>query len=151
MSVRKNAFETLVGVLVVAVAAGFLFFAYTSRESDNINGYDLKAGFNSADGINTGTDIFLHGVRIGTVSSMGLDPKTFLPVVHLSIREKVRLPSDSSVKITTPGLLGGSYLAIQPGSSGKMLTAGASIRTIQGSAGLSGLIDHITSSNSGSK
>ena len=146
---RKNGLETLVGILVVAAVAGFLFFAYTSRESASINGYDLEAGFNSADGIAAGTDIFLHGVKVGTVSSMGLDARTFHPVVHLSIRENVRIPSDSSVKITTPGLLGGSYLAIQPGNSGRMLAGGATIRTIQGSAGLSGLIDHIT--NSGSK
>jgi phospholipid/cholesterol/gamma-HCH transport system substrate-binding protein len=146
--VQKSGFETLVGVLVVAVVAGFLFVAYTSRQSGSINGYDLSARFNSADGITTGTDIVLHGVKIGTVSSMGLDPKTFRPVVQLSIRENVHIPGDSSIKITTPGLLGGSYLAIQPGSSRKMLPAGASIRTVEGSSGLAGLIAHITSSSS---
>ncbi len=145
---QRNGFETLVGILVVAAVAGFAYFAYASRETASINGYDLKAGFNSADGLTTGTDVFLHGVKIGSVSSMTLDPKTFLPVVHLSIRENVRLPVDSTIKMTTPGLLGASYLAIQPGSSRTMLAAGASIKTIQGSGGLSSLINRITSSGS---
>jgi phospholipid/cholesterol/gamma-HCH transport system substrate-binding protein len=147
--VQKSGFETLVGILVVGVLAGLVFFAYSSREGGSIGGYDLNARFSSADGITTGTDIFLHGVKIGTVSFTGLDPRTFLPVVRLSIRANVRIPGDSSIKITTPGLLGGSYLAVQPGSSNKMLAAGALIKTIQGSAGLSGLIDHVT--NPGSK
>jgi phospholipid/cholesterol/gamma-HCH transport system substrate-binding protein len=147
--VQKNGFETLVGILVVAVVAGLAFFAFASREGGSIGGYDLNASFSSADGIATGTDIFLHGVKIGTVSSIGLDPKSFLPVVRLSIRANVHVPGDSTIKITTPGLLGGSYLAIQPGGSDKMLAGGATIRTIPGSSGLSGLIAHIT--NSGSK
>jgi phospholipid/cholesterol/gamma-HCH transport system substrate-binding protein len=147
--VQKTGFETLVGILVVGVLAGLAFFAFASRGSGSIGAYDLNASFSSADGVTTGTDIFLHGVQVGTVSSMGLDPKTFLPVVHLAIRANVHIPGDSTIKITTPGLLGGSYLAIQPGRSNKILAGGAMIKTIQGSSGLSGLIAHIT--NSGSK
>ena len=108
------------------------------------------ASFSSADGISTGTDIFLHGVQVGTVSSMGLDPRTFLPVVRLSIRANVRIPGDLTIKITTPGLLGGSYLAIQPGGSNKDPGGRRDDQdNSRGRSGLSGLIAHIT--NSGSK
>ena len=78
-------------------------------------------------------------------SHSSLDPKTYTPVVYISIRNDIRLPDDSSVKLTSSGLLGDSYLAIQIGSSAKMLVAGGTIKSAPGGAGLSGLIDRITS------
>lgn len=150
---QKNVVETFVGVLVVAALIGFIASIYTwSRShSDNINGYDLTASFKSADGISAGTDITLHGVKIGTVSSVSLDPKTYLPVVHLSIRNGIRIPDDSTIKFTSSGLLGDYYLAIEPGSSDKFLVAHASIKATQGGAGLGDLINRITKGGLGSK
>ncbi len=143
----KNAVETLAGILLVLIAGSFALYAYGSFQSHNgsVSGYSLKVRFNSADGIATGTDVTLHGVKVGTVSSIGLDPKTYTPVVYISIRNDIRLPDDSSVKLTSSGLLGDSYLAIQVGSSAKMLAAGAAIKSAPGGAGLSGLIDRIAS------
>jgi len=118
---QNNTVETLIGAIVVAVAAGFLFFAYTTTGTGSIGGYDVKARFSSADGIVTGTDVRLHGIKIGSVSSLTLDPKTYAAILHLNIRNDVPVPDDSSVKITSSGILGNSYLAIQPGGSDKML------------------------------
>ena len=149
----KNTVETLAGVLFVALVAVFGFYAYTSFQSHggNVHGYSLKARFNSADGITAGTDVTLNGVQIGTVSSVGLEPKTYIPTVYISIRRDVRLPDDSAIKLTSSGLLGESYLAIQVGSSTKMLAAGASIKTAPGGAGLADLIDHLANGKTGSK
>ena len=47
---QNNAVETLVGAIVVAVAAVFLFFAYTTTGAGSVSGYDLSARFASADG-----------------------------------------------------------------------------------------------------
>lgn len=148
---QNNTVETLIGALVLAVAAAFLFFAYTSTSSGSINGYDLKASFNSADGISTGTDVRLHGIKIGTVSSMDLDPKTYQAVIHMSVRNDVKIPDDSSVKITSSGLLGSSYLAVQPGGSDTMLAAGGVITNTQGSIDLMSLIGRVIYGNTGSK
>jgi phospholipid/cholesterol/gamma-HCH transport system substrate-binding protein len=146
---RNNTVETLVGVLLVALVAGGLFFAYTSSQTGGTRGYELNAKFNSADGITTGTDIRLHGVKVGTISSVDLDRKTYLPLVHLAIRGGIRIPEDSAVRVASAGILGNSYLDIRPGNSKKMLAAGGSIPVAPGAAGLAGLIDQIT--NSGSK
>jgi phospholipid/cholesterol/gamma-HCH transport system substrate-binding protein len=148
---QNNTFETLVGALVVAVAAVFLFFAYSSTHSGSINGYDVKASFNSADGIATGADVRLHGIKIGTVSSIDLDAKTYDAVVHLSIRDDVQIPDDSSVKVISSLLGGNSYLSIQPGGSLKMLAAGSTITNTQGSIDLMGLIGRVIYGNTGSK
>jgi phospholipid/cholesterol/gamma-HCH transport system substrate-binding protein len=148
---QNNAVETLIGALVVLVAIGFLAFAYTSTSSGSISGYELRARFSSADGINTGTDIRLHGVKIGSVSGVGLDPKTYAAIVHLSVRSDITIPDDSSIKVTSAGILGNSYLAIQPGGSDKMLAAGAEITNTQGSIDLMSLIGRVIYGNSGGK
>src|ERR1700742_208727 len=48
---QNNLVETLIGAIVVAVAAVFLFFAYTTTGSGSVSGYDIAARFSSADGI----------------------------------------------------------------------------------------------------
>jgi phospholipid/cholesterol/gamma-HCH transport system substrate-binding protein len=150
---HNNTVETLIGALVIAVATAFLFFAYTTTGSGSIGGYDVKARFSSADGIVTGTDVRLHGIKVGTVSSLTLDPKSgYAAIVHLNIRNDVPVPDDSSVKITSSGILGNSYLAIQPGGSDKMLAAGSEITNTQGSVDFMSLIARaIYGNSSGSK
>ncbi|HXM00771.1 MAG TPA: outer membrane lipid asymmetry maintenance protein MlaD [Rhizomicrobium sp.] len=137
---QNNTVETLIGAIVVAVAAGFLFFAYTNTGSGSVSGYEVVARFSSADGISPGTDIRLHGIKIGTVSALTLDPKSFMAIAHLNIRNDVALPDDSAVKITSSGLLGNSYIAIQPGGSDKDLKPGGELTNTQGSVDLMSLI-----------
>jgi phospholipid/cholesterol/gamma-HCH transport system substrate-binding protein len=148
---QNNTFETLMGAFVICVAAAFLYFAYTSTSVGSLGGYDLKARFASADGIATGTDVRLHGIKIGRVSSLDLDPKSYAAVVHISLRDDVKVPEDSSIKITSAGIMGSSYLAIQPGGSDKMLQPGGEITNTQGSIDLMGLIGRAMFGNSGGK
>ncbi|HEY1710249.1 MAG TPA: outer membrane lipid asymmetry maintenance protein MlaD [Rhizomicrobium sp.] len=143
---QNNTVETLVGAVVVAVAAFFLFFAFTSTGAGRVSGYDLQARFASADGVNSGTDVRLHGIKIGTVASMNLDPKTYQAVVHVQIRNDIKIPDDSTIKITSSGILGGNYVAILPGGSEKMLAAGGEIPNTQGSVDLFGLISRTINS-----
>jgi phospholipid/cholesterol/gamma-HCH transport system substrate-binding protein len=149
---QNNTVETLIGALVVTVAVAFLFFAYTTTGSGSVGGYDLQARFSSADGIVTGTDVRLHGIKIGTVSTLSLDPKSYAAIVHLNIHNDVPIPDDSSIKITSSGILGNSYLAIQPGGSDAMLKAGGQITNTQGSVDFMSLIARaIYGNSSGSK
>lgn len=150
----NNTVETLIGAIVVAIAAAFLVFAYSTTSAGSLSGYPLEARFTSADGITTGTDVRLHGIKIGTVSGVDLDPKTYLAIVHLSIRRDVPIPDDSAIKVTSSTLLGNAYLSIQPGGSPKNLNPGGQILNTQGSVDIMGLIGRAiygnTSSGSGS-
>jgi len=142
--------ETLIGAIVVVIAAGFLIFAYTSTSSGGLSGYPIEARFTSADGITPGTDVRLHGVKIGSVSGVSLDPKTYLAVVRLTIRSDVRIPADSAIKVTSAGLLGNPYLSIQPGGSLTNLGANGQIANTQGSVDIMGLIGRAIYGNTGS-
>lgn len=148
---QSRSFETLVGAIVVLIAAGFLYFAYTSTNQGGLDSYPLTARFSRVDGLNNGTEVRLSGIRIGTVSALTLDPKTYLAIVHMSINHDVKIPDDSSIKITSAQLLGSSYLAITPGGDDKMLPPGGELKNTQGSVDIMGLIGRAIYGNSGNK
>lgn len=137
---NNNTVETLIGAVVVFVATAFLIFAYSSTSTGSISGYDIRARFASVDGISTGTDVRLHGIKVGSVSGLSLDPQSYMAVAHLSIRKDVKLPDDSSIKITSAGILGNSYIAISPGGSDTMIKPGGEIHDTQGAVDLMGLV-----------
>jgi phospholipid/cholesterol/gamma-HCH transport system substrate-binding protein len=84
--------------------------------------------------------VSVAGVKIGTVSSITLDPKTFLAVVKLDLDPTVSLPSDSTAKITTDGLMGATHVVIEPGGASNALKADGEIENTQGAVDLFGLI-----------
>src|SRR6202049_3787531 len=97
---QNNIAETLIGAGVVAVALAFLAFAYYRTGSGSLSGYEINAKLPKADGLAVGTDVRLAGIKVGTVSDLTLDPKTYLVTVHMSIRDDIKLPVDSSVLVT---------------------------------------------------
>lgn len=150
----KTTVETLVGTLVVLIAAGFLAYAYTAGEVKTVTGYKVEASFDRIDGISVGTDVRISGIKIGSVTETILDPQTYLAKVTMNIDKNVQLPDDSSVKVAMDGLLGGSYLAVQPGGSETMLADGGEITYTQPSIDIVGLLGQAifspTSSSGGS-
>lgn len=149
---QSNLVETLIGTLVVAVAAVFLFYGYTTSGMRSSTGYRVNAAFSSVDGLATGADVRLSGIKIGTVVRQSLDPETYQAVVTLDIAPSVKLPDDSSAKITSEGLLGGSYISVTPGGSEELLANGGEIMFTQGSVDLMSLIGQavFSASDSGS-
>lgn len=129
--------EVIIGAAVIAVAAGFLFYATqaTGVVSER-NSYPLKASFRSANGIGIGTDVRLAGVKIGTVTAMDLNPETFRADITLAVRQGLAIPEDSAILVTQDGLLGGNYIEIIPGGSPFNLEPGAEIEDTQGSISL---------------
>jgi phospholipid/cholesterol/gamma-HCH transport system substrate-binding protein len=137
---QNSLVESLIGAAVIAIAAVFLFFAYTSTGSGSVSGYDVTARFNRVDGVAVGTDVRLSGIKVGSVAGLTLDPKDFSAVARLSIASYVKLPDDSAVKITSEGLLGTSYLSISPGGSNTDIKPGGQITETQGAIDLIGLL-----------
>ena len=142
--------ETLIGAIVVAIAIGFMFYAYANTSAGGVSGYPIEARFSSADGIVAGTDVRLHGIKIGTVSNVSLDPKTYLAIIRMDVRRDVQIPDDSAIKVTSSGLLGNSYLSIQPGGSPTNLKPGTQIANTQGSVDIMGLIGRAIYGNTSS-
>jgi phospholipid/cholesterol/gamma-HCH transport system substrate-binding protein len=90
--------------------------------------------------VNVGSDVRLSGIKVGTVEKVVLDPKTYNAVVTLALDNSVKLPDDSSARITSDGLMGNQYLSIEPGASNQMIKPGGQIENTQGSIDLIGLL-----------
>lgn len=133
--------ETLIGALVLAVAVVFLVFAYSSSGiGGGVSGYALNAKFFNAEGLKVGSDVRLSGVKVGSVTDQSLDAQTYQAVVAMTLRSEVQLPEDSVAKISSTGLLGDSYVALEPGGSETMMKPGATFQYTQGSVNLMDLI-----------
>jgi len=137
---NTNAVETLIGTLVIAIAAGFLVFAYSMGDVAKVSGYKLIANFERADGVNVGTDVRISGIKVGSVTEEKLDPATYFARVVVSVDNAIKVPEDSSIKIASDGLLGGNYLSIQPGGSETALADGGEITNTQPSIDLMSLV-----------
>lgn len=148
---NNNVVEFLVGAIVLAVAGLFLFYAYTTAGVSDVSGYRLNAEFDRVDGLTVGSDVRISGIKVGVVLDETLDSENYLARVSFSVDSDVRLPDDSSVKITTSGLFGGSYLSIQPGGSDEILADGDTMSFTQGSVDLIGLLSQavFSTGNSG--
>lgn len=140
--VRRNLAEVLTGLAVLIVAAGFLGYAiaHSGRTGGSGGGYPLYARFSSIAGLNIGSDVRLAGVKIGSVDSASIDPKTYLAEVRMTIRSGIELPKDSSIEVASESLLGGEYLAVQPGADEAMLKPGQRITITQGAISLQDLL-----------
>ena len=128
--------ETLIGAVVLVVAVAFLLFAYDKAGVAKVEGYELVAKFDKVDGIRVGSDVLMSGIKIGSVVDQKLDPELYLAELRISIAEGIELPTDSTLKITSSGLLGDKYLAIEPGGEEEMLKPGESFEHVQGSVDL---------------
>lgn len=133
--------EIAVGGIVLAAAVGFvLYMGQTAGFSGGSGGYPLTASFRSIEGVTVGTDVRLAGVKIGSVTDISLNPETFRADAEISVINGVNLPDDSSIVISSEGLLGGNFVELLPGGSPFNLAAGDEIFDTQGSVSLISLL-----------
>jgi len=144
MAMREQWAETAMGVVVLALAAGFLTYSLSVGGVATKRGnYEISAKFGEAGSLAPGAAVSVAGVKVGTVSQVTLEPKTYLAVARLSIDPDVKLPADSTAKITSDGLLGGAHIAIAPGASLDDLKPGGEIENTQGAVDIFGLIGSV--------
>lgn len=129
--------EILAGAAILAVALGFTIYAARGAgigaEADS---YPLTASFRSVEGVNVGTDVRLAGVKVGTVTDLRLNPETFFADATITMRKDVAVPIDSSILIASEGLLGGTFVEVQPGGALETLEPGGEIEDTQGAVSL---------------
>ena len=133
--------EVLAGAGVLAAAVGFLVYATggegIGRPSDS---YELSASFRSVEGITVGTDVRMAGVKVGTVTELALNPKTFFADARVTVQNDIVVPEDSTIVVASEGLLGGAFVEILPGGSPTDLEPGAEIENTQGAVSVIALL-----------
>lgn len=139
----SKAIETVMGAVVLIVAATFLVFAWDKAHMDAPRGYVLSAAFNSVGGIEIGSDVRVNGIKVGTVTGQRLDPETFQAVVDLSIDPQLKVPTNSTAGIASDGMLGGKHIRLEPGNAKEYLPAGGRIAATRDYRSLEELVGEI--------
>jgi phospholipid/cholesterol/gamma-HCH transport system substrate-binding protein len=129
--------EVVTGAAVLAVAIGFVVFAAQGAGfGRGAESYPLIASFRSVEGVSVGTDVRLAGVKVGTVTALKLNPETFFADAVIAVAKDVAVPVDSTLLVSSEGLLGGNFVEIQPGGALETLEPGAEIEDTQGAVSL---------------
>jgi len=137
---KGRTFESIVGVLVLIIAAFFFNYVYSRSGWKGVDGYVLTAKFDRADGLSEGGDVKISGIRVGKIISATVDPKTFFAVVKFYVSNEIQLPKDSSAGVSSDGLFGGKYLALVPGGAEEKLQANDEIEDTTGPVSIESLI-----------
>ena len=127
---RRSLVETLIGAVVLLVAGFFLYFTYTTGYQ-RVDGYEVTAKFNSVAGLTLGSDVRMSGIKVGSVVGARLDPDTYLAVLRLRIEKSIKLPTDTTAKITSDSLLGSNYVSLEPGAETKLIPENGQIQVTQ--------------------
>ncbi len=113
--------EFFVGIFAMLSIFSLLMLAY---QVSNFSGsklgdtYTVTAEFDNIGGLKIRAPVSVGGFRIGEVTDIELAPSSLKPLVTIKIDNKYNvLPSDSTIRILTFGLLGSNYLSIEPGFS----------------------------------
>lgn len=113
--------DTLVGLFVAAGIAGLFFLSLQVSNLSSFvekDSYTVTANFENSGGLKVKSPVSAAGVKIGQVSDIKFDPKTYQSVVTMKIDAAYnQLPDDTTASIFTAGLLGEQYVSLEPGGS----------------------------------
>lgn len=143
--------ETVTGAVILVAAAGFAIYGgrISGLGFGTGGSYPLAASFRSAEGVTVGTDVRLAGVKVGTVTGLSLNPETFFADATLSLGRDIRLPDDSEARVSSEGLMGGSFIELLPGGSLSDFGPGDEIIYTQGAVSVVDLLLKFAAGGSG--
>ena len=131
MAIRGPRLEFSVGAFLLLALVSLLVLAMAStnqRFGGGSGGYELTARFSQVGQLRKQAPVKVGGVTIGQVADIQLDPVKYDSIVTLSLDSKFKdLPADTSAGIFTSGLLGESYIGLQPGGDPDVLKSGDEI------------------------
>ena len=140
---RRSTLEILMGLVVLAGAAIFAILVYQASNIKSANGYLIHAEFGTTGGLSVGDEVRLSGIKIGQIVGQSLDPVTYSARIDMRIEDAVKLPSDTSARITAASLLGGNFLELLPGVDDDLMPEGTVIFDTRDPVSLSDLLGKI--------
>ena len=134
---QEKSIEVKVGVLILVslgiLAAFVLIMGGLSFEKT----YTLYVDFDNPGGLQSGAPVRVAGVKVGKVSELSflggkIDPKTnrrtlVRAKIAVEARVKESIHEDADFYVTTQGVLGEQYMAVDPGSPQKPVMAEGTI------------------------
>ena len=130
MALEKLSNEAKVAITIVAaLIVAFLGFRLMNdmpifRQSQKVISY-----FEKVDGLTTGSYVYLHGVKVGSVNKIDLIARDSV-MVTMNFDLDVEIPKNSVARLESSGLLDEKVILIQPGDSQENLEYGDTIEGI---------------------
>ncbi len=109
--------EAKIGIFFLACLAIIIYTWFRVLDFSIKEGFELKARFESVEGLVEGAQVQIAGIKVGQVKQIRFDQDTGKALVILEIKDEYRdsIPRDSRLLMRTKGLLGDRYLVIEPG------------------------------------
>ena len=114
---RYSLIEILMGAIVLTIAIGFLSLGMQSINSNKKVGYDISLIFGSSAGLKNGDNVKISGINVGKIINLDLNLDDYNAKVAIKLNQNIKIPDDSSARITSTSLLGGNFIDIIPGVS----------------------------------
>lgn len=137
---KRSTVETLLGAVVLLTAGLFFFYSAEIGGVRSPNGFTITADFSEIGGLKPGDSVQISGVKVGTVSNVELISDSYLARVYMNVDAAVKLPADTGALISSESLLGGRYLALEPGADEVYLSDGGHINYTQAPQNLEQLL-----------
>lgn len=117
---RPNLIARAVSLLAIVAAIVVVVLVASSSSS-----YKLKLTLANADGLQTGSQVFLGGVPVGTVSDLGMNRAGNRVIVTLSIgKGEAHIGSGVHASIIATNLLGTESVQLTPGNRRRPVSSG---------------------------
>lgn len=139
---RRINTELAVGLFII-LGVGCLTFLAVKMGNLRVNyadSYPVQARFTSISGLREGAFVEVAGVRVGRVTSIALDHKTYAAEITMSIDNRVRLQEDAIASVRSTGIIGDKFVKITPGGSDVYLQPGEFLLDTEPSISLEELI-----------
>jgi phospholipid/cholesterol/gamma-HCH transport system substrate-binding protein len=145
---KQSNIELSVGTFVVLGIAAIVWFAVRAGAGVTVGGstYEVNARFTNIGGLKPGSQVFIAGVPVGHVEKIDLDSQ-YAAIVHLNVKQDVRLPSDTIASIKTSGLIGDKYVALAPGADSRNLPPNGTITDTESAMDLESIISRFAFGN----
>ena len=140
---NKRPVETIMGLVVLVVATLFMMFAYQVSDLQVVKGYEINARFLKVGGLNTGADVRINGIKVGTVLAQKINPEDYMVDVKMSLMPDIVLPADSTITIAGDGLMGDKFVKIEPGTSAEKLMPGSTATNTKDAKSLEDMVGEI--------
>ncbi len=136
--------DFIVGLFVLA---GLLAVGYLSAQIGGVSylgegGFELVAVFDDVGGLSERSPVKISGVKVGQVSSIGLDDD-LRARVSLDLDPRIQLPIDSSAAIRTAGLLGDQFVSLEPGAEDQLMKPGETFTYTESALSLDKLVGRL--------
>lgn len=133
MEKKEIAQQIKVGIFVLAGLALFLVSVFFVGSENNIfsRTFTVAAVFRNVEGLKAGDNVWLSGVKIGTVSDVNIVSEGKV-VVNLSLKDRQNqfIDTDAMASIGSDGLVGSKIVIIRPGKSGQMVSEDDTLNTV---------------------